>query len=67
MTNERKAELFDKVMSWVYSKLEYCEEIEYEETLEEIGFTPEEIDKELREIFWQQYDEDDDEDDDEED
>jgi len=51
MTDERKAELFDNAMGFIYSKLEYADETEYEETLEEIGFTEEEIEKTLEDIF----------------
>jgi sulfur carrier protein ThiS len=51
MTNERKAELFDKAMDWVYKHLVYADETEYEETLEEIGFTDEEIAVEMALIF----------------
>ena len=51
MTNERKAELFDRAMSYIYSKLMYDDAIEYEETLEEIGFTDKEIAKELENLF----------------
>ena len=51
MTNERKAELFDKALGWIYSHLEHGDETEYEETLEDIGFTDEEIVKELKYIF----------------
>ena len=43
MTNKRKAELFDRAMSWIYEHLVYADETEYEETLENIGFTYEEI------------------------
>ena len=51
MTNERKAELFDKAMSWIYSRLSYEYEAGYEETLEEIGFTDEEITEEMAQLF----------------
>lgn len=57
MTNERKAELFDRAMSFIYSKLVYADETEYEETLEEIGFTDEEIAEELAYIFTDEEDE----------
>ena len=43
MTDARKAELFDKAMECIFSKLQYAKEWEYEEVLEEIGFTDEEI------------------------
>lgn len=51
MTDKRKAELFDRAMSWVYEHLVYADETEYEETLENIGFTYEEIEEELANIF----------------
>lgn len=51
MTNERKVELFDKAMDWIYRQLVYADRLQYEETLEEIGFTDEEIAEELRDIF----------------
>lgn len=51
MTNERKAELFDRAMDYIYSQLAYDDETEYEETLETIGFTQEEIDGILSDIF----------------
>ena len=51
MTPERKAELFDGAMGWVYKHLVYGDETEYEETLEEIGFTEEEIAEQLSYIF----------------
>lgn len=51
MTNERKAKLFDKAMDWIYGQLVYADRLLYEETLEEIGFTDEEITEEMAEIF----------------
>ena len=51
MTNERKAELFDKALDYIFSKLVYADETEYEETLEAVGFTQKEIDETLKEIF----------------
>ena len=51
MTNERKAELFDKAMGWIFRQLSYADEIEYVDALEEIGFTDEEITEEMAEIF----------------
>lgn len=51
MTNKRKAELFDRAMNYICSKLAYGDEIEYEEVLEEIGFTEKEIEEELKNIF----------------
>lgn len=46
-TNERKAELFDGAMSWIYSRLAYEQEDGYEEALEKIGFSDKEIDEEM--------------------
>lgn len=63
MTNERKAELFDKAMSWIYAQLVYSDRTEYEETLEEIGFDDEEIGLEMSNIVFP-YDEDDEDDED---
>ena len=51
MTNKRKAELFDRAMNYIYSTLAYDNEIEYEEVLEEIGFTEKEIEEVLKSIF----------------
>lgn len=51
MTNERKAELFDAAMDWIYSRLAYEYEVGYEEALENIGFTDEEIDDVLKVMF----------------
>ena len=51
MTNERKVELFDRAMSWVYEHLVYADKTEYEENLENIGFTDDEIAEVLKEIF----------------
>ena len=51
MTNERKAKLFDKAMDWIYGQLVYADRLQYEETLEEIGFSDEEISEELKDIF----------------
>lgn len=56
MTKERKAELFDKAMSYIYSRLQYDDETEYEETLEQIGFTNEEIAEEMKNIFLEDED-----------
>ena len=51
MTDKRKAELFDKAMGWIFGQLQYGKEWEYEDTLEEIGFTDKEIAEEMAEIF----------------
>ena len=51
MTNERKAELFDRAMNWVYEHLVYADKAEYEENLENIGFTNDEIAEVLKEVF----------------
>ena len=51
MTNQRKAELFDKAMGWIYEQLSYADQWEYKETLEDIGFTQEEIDQKLAQLF----------------
>ena len=51
MTNQRKAELFDKAMDYICSTLAYDDEIEYIETLETIGFTEKEIKEKLKGIF----------------
>ena len=51
MTNKRKAELFDRAINYIYSTLAYDDEIEYEEVLEEIGFTEKEIKEVLKNIF----------------
>jgi hypothetical protein len=51
MTNERKAELFDKAMGWIFEQLTYADRVDVEETLEDIGFTDEEIDEKLSEMF----------------
>lgn len=51
MTEKRKTELFDKAMNYIFSTLEYDDELTYEETLEEIGFTEEEIEETLKDIY----------------
>ena len=48
MTPERKAELFEKAMDWIFGQLQYAEEWEYSEVLEEIGFTDSEIAERLK-------------------
>ena len=50
MTNERKAELFDSALNVIFSRMKFYDETEYEEVLQEIGFTAEEIDEMLRDI-----------------
>jgi hypothetical protein len=47
MTSQRKAELFDNAIGWILKQLAYADRLEYEEVLEEIGFTDEEITNEL--------------------
>jgi hypothetical protein len=47
MTNERKAELFTGLMEWVWMHTEGYGEDEYIRALENIGFTADEIEKEL--------------------
>jgi hypothetical protein len=47
MTNERKAELFDGAMNWVWEHMQYFDKEEVEMVLEYIGFTEEEIAEEL--------------------
>jgi hypothetical protein len=55
MTNTRKAELFDKAMGWIFKQLAYGDELTYDETLEEIGFTDEEIAVVLKDIFEEDF------------
>ena len=45
MTNERKAELFDRAIEIILSHLIYADKLEYEETLEKIGYTDDEIEE----------------------
>lgn len=47
MTNERKAELFDNALTWIWEHTEVYGKIEYITALENIGYTPEEIQNEL--------------------
>ncbi len=47
MTNERKAELFQGAMEWVWMHTEGYGKDEYICALENIGFTPEEIEEDL--------------------
>ena len=51
MTNQRKAEMFDKAMNWIYKQLAYADQFEVSEVLEEIGFSEEEIDQKLTQLF----------------
>ena len=48
MTDERKAELFDKTITWIWEHTEEYGKIEYITALENIGYTPEEIQEELK-------------------
>lgn len=50
MTNERKAELFDKAMDWIFRHLAYGDRTEIEEALEDVGYTDEEIAEVFAEI-----------------
>ena len=47
MTPERKAELFDNAIIWIWEHTEGYDKEEYIGALEHIGFTPEEIEEEL--------------------
>lgn len=47
MTNERKAELFNSAMDWIWVHTEGYGKDEYIGALENIGFTAEEIEEEL--------------------
>lgn len=47
MTNERKAELFDKALTWIWEHTEGYSQDEYVSALKHIGFTPKEIKEEL--------------------
>ena len=47
MTNERKAELFDGAMNWVFSNMVYGDAADVVETLDDIGYTDEEIEEVL--------------------
>lgn len=51
MTGKRKAQLFDKAISWIFGQLAYADKLTYEETLEEIGCTDEEIAEMLKDII----------------
>jgi uncharacterized protein Smg (DUF494 family) len=51
MTDSRKAELFDKAMGWIFEQLTYADKLDIEETLEDIGFTDEEINEKLADMF----------------
>lgn len=52
MTSERKAELFDEAMGYIYGTLQYDYREVVEEVLESIGFTDEEIKKELENTMY---------------
>ena len=43
MTNERKAELFDRAIGWILGQLGYADELTQMEALEDVGLTDEEI------------------------
>ena len=47
MTNERKAELFDNAITWIWEHIEEYGKDEYVSALENIGFTESEIAEEL--------------------
>ena len=47
MTDERKAELFDEAITWIWEHTEGYGKEEYVNALEHIGFTDEEIEEEL--------------------
>jgi hypothetical protein len=55
MTNERKAELFDHAISWIWEHTNGYGSEEYARALFKIGYTREEIENELFECV---YDED---------
>lgn len=48
MTDERKIELFDNLLTWIWAHTEGYGKIEYVTALENIGYTPEEIQEELQ-------------------
>lgn len=49
MTNERKAELFDRAISWIWEHTENYGKQEYINALKRIGYTKKEILEELSE------------------
>lgn len=51
LSNERKLELFDGAMNWIWSRMAYFDKIEIEMALEEIGFTDAEIAEILADLF----------------
>ena len=59
MTNERKAELFQGAMNWVWEHMESFSKQECIWALEHIGFSKEEIDEELTYCTFEEDNEDD--------
>ena len=58
MTNERKAELFQGAMNWIWEHMESFSKQECIWALEHIGFSKEEIDEELTYCTFEEDDED---------
>lgn len=52
MTNERKVKLFDDAMEWIFEHLVYADKVELAINLENIGFTNEEINEIINDMFW---------------